>query len=147
MSDNTRGPGYSGTPYEGDPRVDTPGGPGGMPLPPQVDYRGNPSFGGQDTPAYGTHADGYDTAGRAEGIPVPPQPDASIRSYDLDDKDYNIMTPLGGIPGHPYSDSANPMRRAGWSPDLGAELPWERQDPRGIFPGSPPPDSSSMPGC
>ena len=39
MSDNTRGPGYSGTPYEGDPRVDTPGGPVRAAVPPIISAR------------------------------------------------------------------------------------------------------------
>jgi len=148
MSDNTRGPGYAGTPYEGDARVDVPGGPGGDPMPPQVDYRGSPSYGGQDTADYGLHAEGYDDAGNGEGRMVPPQPDASIRCFDTDDKDYNILTPVGGLGAkHPYGDSANPMRRAGYSPDQGVDLSWERHDPRGIVPGSPPPADSSMPGC
>jgi hypothetical protein len=115
MSDNTVGSDLAGTLY------------GGYTPLPQIDYRNDPSHGQS-----GFDGSRYDYDQPIDGVPVAPQPDAAIRSYDTDDKLYNIMDPREA----PHDPHHYYPRSPGWSPDIGAALAWERRgDLRSPDPG------------
>ena len=111
MADNTNGPDLAGTPY------------GGYNPLPQIDYRNDPNHGQS---GFDGAAPSYDRP--LDGPAVAPQPDSAIRSYDVDDKLYNIMDPREAPTGPGSSGGPHGYypRAAGWSPDLASSLAWER---------------------